>query len=84
MNTLREAMSLVPAAPPYLACYIGMGKHLAHIPGKEAQELILYGSQMHLLARKIGAACGIVYPELSVFKYGASCKSFRCQQPKAV
>ena len=70
-----------PAAAPDFIGQIGMGQHLSHILGKQAQQLILGGRQLYGGALQIGAARSIVNQEAAVPEGGLSRSVFLSGQP---
>ena len=49
---------------------VGVGQHLAHVFGQQAEQLVLDGGQVDLLAPQVDTAGGVVDLELAVFKDG--------------
>ena len=60
-----------------------MRQHLAHVFGQQAQQLILNGRQVQLPVIQIGAASGIVHPQITVDKHRPRGHHFRRHERKS-
>ena len=57
---------VLPAVAPDLLGDVGVGEHLAHVLGQQAEQLVLDGREVQLISVQIGAAGGVIDAQAAV------------------